>query len=177
MQKNYSLELFSKDTALFWHRCKYLRTFEYTRYRAGSHLREERFQEVRTLAIFWYSPVCDLKFLNQFRRNAFKNQFKKRKNPQSKSVFNICFYSFCKSYSFTIFRNSSWILAFLPLTLGYCKNINRTCLKSIQFFITKFYKGYSQTEIIIFFIPSYKSSKRKSRKHNYHVFIAQKQLL
>ena len=36
---------------------------------------------VQSPAHFRYSPNCALKFLNQFRRNALKNQFKKRKNP------------------------------------------------------------------------------------------------
>ena len=41
-------------------------------------------QGVRTPALFWYSPNCALKFLNQFRRNTLKNQFKKRKNPSKR---------------------------------------------------------------------------------------------
>ena len=36
---------------------------------------------VQSPAHFRYSPNCALKFLNQFRRNVLKNQFKKRKNP------------------------------------------------------------------------------------------------
>ena len=36
---------------------------------------------VRTPVLSLYSPNCTLKFLNQFRRNALKNQFKKRNNP------------------------------------------------------------------------------------------------
>ena len=38
-------------------------------------------QGVRTPALFSYKLNCALKFLDQFRRNALKNQFKKRKNP------------------------------------------------------------------------------------------------
>ena len=38
-------------------------------------------QRVQTPALSRYSPNCALKFLNQFTRNALKNQFKKRKNP------------------------------------------------------------------------------------------------
>ena len=34
--------------------------------------------------LFRYSPNCALKFLNQFRRNALKHQFKKRKNPNER---------------------------------------------------------------------------------------------
>ena len=38
-------------------------------------------QEARTPTHFRYSLKCAVKFLNQFRRNALKTQFKKRKNP------------------------------------------------------------------------------------------------
>ena len=41
-------------------------------------------QGVRTSALFQYSPNCALKFLNQFRKNTLKNQFKKRKNPSKR---------------------------------------------------------------------------------------------
>ena len=47
-------------------------------------------QGFRTPARFRYSPNCAFKFLNQFRRNALKNQFKKRKNLSkrcTKSIF------------------------------------------------------------------------------------------
>ena len=46
-------------------------------------------QGVRTPALFRYSPNCALKFLNQFRRNALKNQFKKRKNPSKRCTNSI----------------------------------------------------------------------------------------
>ena len=37
----------------------------------------EAAQGVQTPALFFYIPNCALKFLDQFRRNALKNQFKK----------------------------------------------------------------------------------------------------
>ena len=46
-------------------------------------------QRVRTPALFRYSPNCALKFLNQFRRNALKNQFRKRKNPSKRCTNSI----------------------------------------------------------------------------------------
>ena len=46
-------------------------------------------QGVRTPALFRYSPNCALKFLNQSRRNALKNQFKKRKNPSKRCTNSI----------------------------------------------------------------------------------------
>ena len=46
-------------------------------------------QGVRTPALFRYSPNCALKFLNQFRRNALKYQFKKRKNPSKRCTNSI----------------------------------------------------------------------------------------
>ena len=39
---------------------------------------------VRTPALFRYNSNCAIKFLDQFRRNALKNQFKKRKNPSKR---------------------------------------------------------------------------------------------
>ena len=55
-------------------------------------------QGVRTPAFFCYNPNYALKFLDQFRRNVLKKQFKKRKNPSkrcTKSIllkfFNITF--------------------------------------------------------------------------------------
>ena len=47
----------------------------------GAHLGGGRVQGVRTPALSRYSPNCALKLLNQFRRNALKNQFKRPKNP------------------------------------------------------------------------------------------------
>ena len=46
-------------------------------------------QGVRTPALFRYSPNCALKFLNQFKRYALKNQSKKRKNPSKRCTNNI----------------------------------------------------------------------------------------
>ena len=40
-------------------------------------------QGVRTPALFCYNPNCALKFLNQFRRNALKNQFKNERIHQN----------------------------------------------------------------------------------------------
>ena len=42
-----------------------------------------------TPSLFRYSPNCTLKFLNQFRKNALKNQFKKRKNPSKRCTNSI----------------------------------------------------------------------------------------
>ena len=44
---------------------------------------------VRTPALFRYSLNCALKFLNQFRRNALKNQFEKRSNPSKRCTNSI----------------------------------------------------------------------------------------
>ena len=41
-------------------------------------------QGVQTSALFRCSPNCVLKFLNQFRRNALKNQLKKQKNSSKR---------------------------------------------------------------------------------------------
>ena len=41
---------------------------------------------VRTSYFFRYIPNCALKFLNQFRRNALKNQFKKKQNSPLNDV-------------------------------------------------------------------------------------------
>ena len=48
---------------------------------------------MRTPAIFRYSSNCALKFLNQFRQNTLKNQFKKRRNS-SKLCTNSFFLKF-----------------------------------------------------------------------------------
>ena len=50
-------------------------------------------QGIQTPALFRYSLNCALKFLNQFRRSALKNQFKKRENP-SKRCTNSIFLKF-----------------------------------------------------------------------------------
>ena len=42
-----------------------------------------------TPALFRYSSNCVLKFLTQFRRNALKNQFKKRKNSSKRCTNGI----------------------------------------------------------------------------------------
>ena len=47
----------------------------------GAHL-VERGPGVWTPTLFRYSRNCTLIFLNRFRRNVLKNQFKKRKNPK-----------------------------------------------------------------------------------------------
>ena len=54
---------------------------------------------------FWFSPNCALKFLNQFRRNTLKNQFKKRKNPASLEVTNEQGIKDCRTKEF---RTNSW---------------------------------------------------------------------
>ena len=59
-------------------------------YLAGSG-GEGEVQGVRTPALFRYSPNCTLKFLNQFRRNTLKIQFKKRKNPSKRCTNSILF--------------------------------------------------------------------------------------
>ena len=46
-------------------------------------------QGVRTPALLRYSPNCVIKSLNKFRRNALKNQFKKRKNPSKQCTNSI----------------------------------------------------------------------------------------
>ena len=55
----------------------------------GAHLAGGGVQGVRTPALFRYSPNCALKFLNQFRRNALKNRFRKRKNPSKQCTNSI----------------------------------------------------------------------------------------
>ena len=57
---------------------------------SGAHLAGGgRGQGVWTPAPFQYSPNCTLKFLNQFRGNALKNQFKKRKKPSKRCTNSI----------------------------------------------------------------------------------------
>ena len=52
---------------------------------SGMHLVGGRGGErVRTPALFRYNSNCAIKFLDQFRRNALKNQFKKRKKPSKR---------------------------------------------------------------------------------------------
>ena len=48
-------------------------------FRATAKLKCRKIWGVWTPALSRYNPNCALKFLNQFRKNAFKNQFKKRK--------------------------------------------------------------------------------------------------
>ena len=68
--------------------CGYCKFFKNSFFIA--HLRRRSsnggFQGVRAPALFQYSPNCALKFLNPFRRNALKNQFKKRNNPLTRST-------------------------------------------------------------------------------------------
>ena len=58
---------------------------------SGAHLKGwgRGARGVRTPSLFRCSPTCALKFLNQFRRNALKNQFKKRKNPLKRCTNSI----------------------------------------------------------------------------------------
>ena len=55
---------------------------------AGAHL-AEGIERVQTPVLFWYSRNCALEFFNQFRRNALKNQLKKRKNPSKRYTSSI----------------------------------------------------------------------------------------
>ena len=55
-------------------------------------------QEVRNPALFRYNRNCALKLLNQFRRNALKNQFKNRKNPSKRCTNSILL----KFFNFTL---------------------------------------------------------------------------
>ena len=48
-------------------------------------------QGFRTPALFRYSPNCALKFSNQFRRKALKNQFKNPLKLYLKNTVKICF--------------------------------------------------------------------------------------
>ena len=61
-------------------------------------------QGIRAPALFWYSLNCTLKFLNQFRRNALKNQFKKRKNPSKRSTNSILLKFFDAETWFSLVR-------------------------------------------------------------------------
>ena len=58
---------------------------------SGEHLAGGggRVQGVRTPALFRYNPNCAVKFLDQFRRNVLKNQFKKRKNTSKRCTKSI----------------------------------------------------------------------------------------
>ena len=50
----------------------------------------EGVQGIQTPALFWTVQIVpSIKFLNQFRRNALKNQFKKRKNLSKQCTSNI----------------------------------------------------------------------------------------
>ena len=69
----------------------YLHMVSYNNRRASSGGGGGVVQGVRTPALCRYSPNCALKFLNQFRRNALKNQFKKRKNPSKRCTNSILF--------------------------------------------------------------------------------------
>ena len=62
---------------------------------------------VQTPALFRYSPNCALKFLNRFRRNSLKNQFKKRKNP-SKRCINSILLKFFNATLKRILMNVEW---------------------------------------------------------------------
>ena len=55
---------------------------------SGAHL-AGGVQGIRTTSLYRYSPNFALKFLNQFSRNALKNQFKKQKNPSKRCTNSI----------------------------------------------------------------------------------------
>ena len=66
---------------------KNIRKFDFlsTSVKLSSHLSLKQ----TPLNLFCYNPNCVLKFLDQFRRNALKNQFKKRKNPSKRCTKSI----------------------------------------------------------------------------------------
>ena len=90
-------------------------------------------QRVRTSALFWYSRNCALKFLNQFRRNALKNQFKKRKNLSKRCTNSIllkffnaaaCFPPVRLIYSHSLLITKVWTLIFYRTE----NNLSNFCL-------------------------------------------------
>ena len=59
------------------------------KHKTGTHLAEKRGSRGSGPLPFSKSLNCALKFLNQFRRNALKIQFKKRKNSPKRYINSI----------------------------------------------------------------------------------------
>ena len=72
-------------------------------------------QGVWTPALSRYSPNCALKFLNQFRRNALKNQLKKQNNPSKRCTNNILLKFFNPTFTSTGQKNVELIFQKLHL--------------------------------------------------------------
>ena len=77
-------------------------------------------QGVRIPALLRYSPIYALKFLNQFRRNTLKSQFKKQKNPSKRCNQNAELVSeklhLIRKLNIRIF-NSMAVIFYLPFNM------------------------------------------------------------
>ena len=79
---------------------------------------------VRTPDLFRYNPNCALKFLDQFRRNTLKNQFKKQKKPSKRCT---------NSFLLKVFNTTLTLSRRRPLS--YRNQSIDLLLKSVDWFL------------------------------------------